>query len=105
MAYLDDGDQILGLYKRDLDTSWSVSRKVVTKNTKCQEPTKFASKHQKLTWPQSKYTGQNLTKQIKVGCVFPMVIWSEFHMGKHRDADPEHVLHFKPWLHQNFDST
>ena len=59
MVQVEESAQILGLYKERGTTIWSVSRKVVTKNTKCQEPTKFASKHQKLTWPQSKYTGHN----------------------------------------------
>ena len=31
-----------------------------------------------------------------VGCIFPMVISSEFHMGQHRDDDHrEDTLHFK----------
>ena len=35
----------------------------------------------------------------KVGCVFPMVILSEFRMGQYRDEDhPEDALHFTWFL-------
>ena len=37
----------------------------------------------------------SLKLQFKVGCVFPMVIWSEFRMGQYRDDDHrEDTPHF-----------
>ena len=36
-----------------------------------------------------------MLKKHKVGCIFPMVIWSEFRMRQFRDDDPqEDALHF-----------
>ena len=29
----------------------------------------------------------DLSNYYKVGCVFPMVIWSEIRIGQHRDGD------------------